>query len=53
MQPWAWHVGIPIAGSSLSGLLFIVRAYYAAVGELNIYDVMFAQNVPVYMATEK
>ena len=26
-QPWAWRVGIPVAGSGRSGLLLAVRAY--------------------------
>jgi len=26
-QPWAWRVGIPVAGSRHSGLLLAVRAY--------------------------
>ena len=29
-QPWAWRVGIPVAGSGRSGLLLAVRAYQAA-----------------------
>jgi len=35
------------AAASLS-LLITVRAYYAAVGVLSIYD-MFAHNVPAYI----
>jgi len=26
-QAWAWHIGIPVAGSGCSGLLLAVRAY--------------------------
>jgi len=26
-QPWAWRVGIPVAGSRRSGLLLAIRAY--------------------------
>ena len=40
MQLWAWHVGIPIADRRRLGLLLAVRAYKAAVGVLNIYDIM-------------
>jgi len=29
MQPWAWRVGIPVAGSGCSGLLLAVRDYLA------------------------
>ena len=50
MQPWAWHIGIPIAGSRHLGLLLAVWAYWAAVGLLNIYD-MLAHNVSAYMET--
>ena len=38
-QPLAWRVRIPVAGSGRSGLLLAVRAYYAAVGVLTIYDI--------------
>ena len=38
-----------VAGSGRSGLLLSVRAYYAAVGMLNIYDIMFAHDVPAYI----
>jgi len=26
MQAWAWHIGIPVAGSRCLGLLLAVRA---------------------------
>jgi len=39
----SWRSGLPLA----------VRAYYAAVGVSNIYDIMFAHNVPAYIATRK
>jgi len=44
-QPGAWRVGIPVAGRQL--------AVRAAVGVLNIYDIVLAHNVPAYMATRK
>ena len=53
MQPWACHILIPVAGSGCSGLLLAVRAYWAAVGALSIYDMMFAHNVLAYIATRK
>jgi len=39
----SWRLGLPLA----------VRAYYDAVGVSNIYDIMFAHNVPAYIATRK
>ena len=53
MQRWAGHIGIPVAGSWCSGLLLALRTYEAAVGMLNIYDIMFAHNVPAYIVTRK
>ena len=35
------------------GLLLTVRAYKAAVGMLNIYDIMFAYNAPAHTVTRK
>jgi len=52
-QAWAWRVGIPVADSGRSGLLLAVMAYSAAVGVLNIYDIVLAHNVPAYIATRK
>ena len=52
-QPWAWRVGIPVAGSGRSVPLLAVSAYWAAVGVLNIYDIMLARNVRSYTATRK
>ena len=43
-------LGIPVASSGRSGLLLAVRAYSTAVGVLNIHDIMFAHNVPAYIA---
>jgi len=40
------RVGIPAACSGRSGLIL-------AVDMLNIYDIMFAHDVPVYVATRK
>jgi len=52
-QPEAWHVGVPVAGSGRSRLLLAVRAYKAAEGVLNIYDIMLAHNVHAYIVTRK
>ena len=52
-QAWAWYVGIPVADSGRSGLLLAVMAYSAAVGVLNIYDIVLAHNVPAYIPTRK
>jgi len=52
------RVGIPVAGQWTHALTSLlsgteVWAYEAAVGVLNIHDIMFAHNVLAYIATRK
>jgi len=42
-----------MAGSGRLGLHLAVRAYKSAVGMLNIYEIMFEDNVPAYIVTTK
>ena len=51
---YKWRVRIPVAdhGITLAGLLFGRRGL-GLLGVLNIYDIVFAHNVPAYIATRK
>jgi len=53
MQPWAWRVGIPVAGSAADARDNFLQSGPASHSGRVEYDIMLARNVHGYIATRK